>query len=175
MFLALIGQSIPNFWLGIMLILVFAVNFGWLPSQGYQLSATYLLLPTITLAAPGLARLTRLTRSGMLDVLSADYVRTARAKGLRERTVVMRHAFKNTAIPLVTVIGLDFGALLGGAIITEQIFQWDGVGQLLVTAINNRDFPVVQAAVFIIAASFILINLVVDILYTWLDPRIRLT
>jgi peptide/nickel transport system permease protein/oligopeptide transport system permease protein len=111
----------------------------------------------------------------MLDVLSADYVRTARAKGLRERTVVMRHAFKNTAIPLVTVIGLDFGALLGGAIITEQIFQWDGVGQLLVTAINNRDFPVVQAAVFIIAASFILINLVVDILYTWLDPRIRLT
>ena len=175
MLLALIGQSIPNFWLGIMLILVFAVNFGWLPSQGYQLSASYLLLPTITLAAPGLARLTRLTRSGMLDVLSADYVRTARAKGLRQRTVVMRHAFKNTAIPLVTVIGLDFGALLGGAIITEQIFQWDGVGQLLVTAINNRDFPVVQAAVFIIAASFVLINLVVDILYTWLDPRIRLS
>jgi peptide/nickel transport system permease protein len=175
MFLALIGQSIPNFWLGIMLILIFAVNFGWLPSQGYELSPRYLILPTITLAAPGLARLTRLTRSGMLDVLNADYVRTARAKGLRERIVVTRHALKNTAIPLVTVIGLDFGNLLAGAIITEQIFQWDGVGQLLVTAISTRDFPVVQAAVFIIAATFVLINLVVDILYTWLDPRVRLT
>lgn len=175
MLLALLGQSIPNFWLGIMLILVFSVNFGWFPSQGYSLSPKYLLLPAITLAAPSLARLTRLTRSGMLDVLSADYVRTARAKGLRERIVISRHAFKNTAIPLVTVIGLDFGNLLAGAIITEQIFQWDGVGQLLVTAINSRDFPVVQAATFIIAASFVLINLFVDVLYTWLDPRIRLT
>lgn len=175
MFMALVGQSIPNFWLGIMLILIFAVNFGWLPSQGYELSARYLILPTITLAAPGLARLTRLTRSGMLDVLSADYVRTARAKGLREGVVVSRHALKNTAIPLVTVIGLDFGNLLAGAIITEQIFQIDGVGFLLVTAIGSRDFPVVQAAVFIISASFVLINLAVDILYTWLDPRVRLT
>jgi peptide/nickel transport system permease protein len=168
MLLALFGQSIPNFWLGIMLILIFSVNFGWLPSQGYELSPAYLILPTITLAAPGLARLTRLTRSGMLDVLNQDYVRTARAKGLRD-------ALKNTAIPLVTVIGLDFGNLLAGAIITEQIFQWNGVGQLLVTAINGRDFPVVQAAVFVIAATFVLINLVVDILYTWLDPRVRLT
>jgi peptide/nickel transport system permease protein len=175
MLLALFGQSIPNFWLGIMLILIFSVNFGWLPSQGYELSPAYLILPTITLAAPGLARLTRLTRSGMLDVLNQDYVRTARAKGLREWAVVTRHALKNTAIPLVTVIGLDFGNLLAGAIITEQIFQWNGVGQLLVTAINGRDFPVVQAAVFVIAATFVLINLVVDILYTWLDPRVRLT
>jgi ABC-type dipeptide/oligopeptide/nickel transport system permease component len=175
MFIALLGQSIPNFWLGIMMILIFAVSFGWLPSQGYELSPAYFIMPTITLAAPGLARLTRLTRSGMLDVLSADYVRTARAKGLRERLVVMRHAFKNMAIPLVTVIGLDFGNLLAGAIITEQIFQWDGVGQLLVSSIGARDFPVVQAAVFIIAASFVLINLFVDILYTWLDPRVRLS
>lgn len=175
MLLALLGQSIPNFWLGIMLILLFAVNLGWFPSQGYSLSPKYLLLPAITLAAPSLARLTRLTRSGMLDVLSADYVRTARAKGLRERIVISRHAFKNTAIPLVTVIGLDFGNLLAGAIITEQIFQWDGVGQLLVTSIGSRDFPVVQAATFIIAASFVLINLFVDLLYTWLDPRVRLT
>ncbi|CAN5186429.1 ABC transporter permease [soil metagenome] len=175
MFIALLGQSIPNFWLGIMGILIFAVNFGWLPSQGYELSPAYFVMPTITLAAPGLARLTRLTRSGMLDVLSADYVRTARAKGLRERLVVMRHAFKNMAIPLVTVIGLDFGNLLAGAIITEQIFQWDGVGQLLVASISARDFPVVQAAVFIIAASFVMINLLVDILYTWLDPRVRLS
>jgi peptide/nickel transport system permease protein len=175
MLFALFGQSIPNFWLGIMLILIFAVNLGWFPSQGYDLSPRYLLLPAITLAAPGLARLTRLTRSGMLEVLSADYIRTARAKGLRERVVIYRHAFKNTAIPLVTVIGLDFGNLLAGAIITEQIFQWDGVGQLLVSAINSRDFPVVQAAVFIIAASFVMINLVVDLLYTWLDPRVRLS
>jgi peptide/nickel transport system permease protein len=175
MLFALFGQSIPNFWLGIMLILIFAVNLGWFPSQGYDLSPRYLLLPAITLAAPGLARLTRLTRSGMLEVLSADYIRTARAKGLRERLVITRHAFKNTAIPLVTVIGLDFGNLLAGAIITEQIFQWDGVGQLLVSSINSRDFPVVQAAVFIIAASFVLINLAVDLLYTWLDPRVRLS
>ncbi|HYI14490.1 MAG TPA: ABC transporter permease [Thermomicrobiales bacterium] len=175
MLLALLGQSIPNFWLGIMLILLFAVNLGWFPSQGYSLSPKYLLLPAITLAAPSLARLTRLTRSGMLDVMSADFVRTARAKGLRERIVISRHAFKNTAIPLVTVIGLDFGNLLAGAIITEQIFQWDGVGQLLVTSINSRDFPVVQAATFIIAASFVMINLLVDLIYTWLDPRVRLT
>lgn len=175
MLLALLGQSIPNFWLGIMLILFFAVNLGWFPSQGYSLSPKYLLLPAVTLAAPSLARLTRLTRSGMLDVMSADFVRTARAKGLRERIVISRHAFKNTAIPLVTVIGLDFGNLLAGAIITEQIFQWDGVGQLLVTSINSRDFPVVQAATFIIAASFVMINLLVDLIYTWLDPRVRLT
>jgi peptide/nickel transport system permease protein len=175
MFLALLGQAVPNFWLGIMLILVFAVSFGWLPSQGYQLSASHMILPAITLAAGPLARLTRLVRSGMLDVLSADYVRTARAKGLRERSVVFSHAFKNTSIPLVTVIGLDFGILLSGAIVTEQIFQWNGVGQLLVTAINARDFPVIQAAVFIIASSFVIINLLVDILYTWLDPRVRLT
>lgn len=175
MLLALFGQSIPNFWLGIMLILIFAVNLGWLPSQGYQLSPAYLILPTITLASPGLARLTRLTRSGMLEVLNSDYIRTARAKGLRESVVIFRHAFKNAAIPLVTVIGLDFGVLLGGAIITEQIFQWDGVGQLLVTAIYSRDFPVIQASVLIIAVSFVLINLIVDIMYTWLDPRVRLT
>jgi peptide/nickel transport system permease protein len=171
---ALLGQAIPNFWLGIMLILVFAVTFGWFPSQGYQLSPYFLILPMITLGASGTARLTRLTRSGMLEVLSSDYVRTARAKGLLERVVIMRHAFKNTAIPLVTVIGLDFGNLLAGAIITEQIFNWGGVGQLLVASIQSRDFPVIQAAVFIIAASFVLINLLVDILYTWLDPRVRL-
>jgi ABC-type dipeptide/oligopeptide/nickel transport system permease component len=175
MTLALFGQSIPNFWLGIMLILIFSVNVGWFSSQGFDISPRYFVLPMITLASPGIARLTRLTRSGMLDVLSADYIRTARSKGLRERNVVLRHAFKNAAIPLVTVIGLDFGNLLGGAIITEQIFQWNGVGQLLVDSIGTRDFPVVQAAVFIIAASFVLINLFVDLLYTKLDPRVRLT
>jgi ABC-type dipeptide/oligopeptide/nickel transport system permease component len=175
MLLALLGQSIPNFWLGLMLILVFAVHLGWFPSQGFESNWKFFILPTITLGAAGMARLTRLTRSGMLDVLGADYIRTARAKGLSNGPVVMRHAFKNTAIPLVTVIGLDFGNLLAGAIITEQIFNWNGVGQLLVTSISGRDFPVVQAAVFIIAASFVLINLAVDIIYTWLDPRIRLS
>ena len=175
MLLALFGQAVPNFWLGIMLILIFAVHLGWFPASGYGASWKFFIMPTVTLAAAGTARLTRLTRSGMLDVFGTDYVRTARAKGLGERPVVMGHAFKNTAIPLVTVIGLDFGNLLAGAIITEQIFVWNGVGQLLVDSINGRDFPVVQAAVFIIAASFVLINLVVDILYTWLDPRIRLS
>jgi peptide/nickel transport system permease protein len=175
MFLALLGQSIPNFWLGIMLILLFAVTLGWLPSQGYELSLRYLILPAVTLAAPPLAQMTRLVRSGMLDVMSSDYVRTARAKGLHERTVVFGHAFKNTAIPLVTMIGLNFGLLLAGAIVTEQVFQWNGVGLLLVDSIFARDFPVVQAAVFIIASTFVLINLLVDILYTWLDPRVRLT
>src|SRR5262245_12550257 len=175
MVLALFGQSMPNFWLGIMLILVFAVQFGWLPSQGYgDGNLKYLLLPTLTLAAPGLARLTRLVRSGMLDVLGQDYVRTARAKGLRESGVIFRHALKNAAIPLVTIIGLDLGALLGGAVVTEQIFAWPGVGLEVVLAINGRDFPVVQAAVFVVATSFVLINLVVDVLYTWLDPRVRL-
>jgi len=176
MVMALFGQSIPNFWLGIMLILVFAVQFGWLPSQGYgEGSLKHLVLPTLTLAAPGLARLTRLVRSGMLDVLGQAYVRTARAKGLRQSGVIFGHALKNAAIPLVTIIGLDLGALLGGAVITEQIFAWPGVGLEVVLAINNRDFPVVQAAVFVVATSFVLINLVVDLLYMWLDPRVRLT
>jgi ABC-type dipeptide/oligopeptide/nickel transport system permease component len=174
-FLALFGQSVPNFWLGIMLILIFAVRFGWLPSQGYGLSPRYFLLPMITLAVAGLARLTRLVRSGMLDVLSQDYVRTARAKGLRDQVVIFRHGLKNAAIPLVTVIGLDFGNLLAGAVITEQIFQWNGVGQLAVDSIGAHDYPVVQATVFIIAVTFVMINLLVDILYTWLDPRVRLS
>ena len=174
-FLALFGQSVPNFWLGIMLILIFAVRFGWLPSNGYQLSPRYFLMPMVTLAVPGLARLTRLVRSGMLDVMSQDYVRTARAKGLREMFVIFRHGLKNAAIPLVTVIGLDFGNLLAGAVITEQIFEWKGVGQLAVDSINAHDYPVVQATVFLVAVTFVLINLFVDILYTWLDPRVRLS
>lgn len=176
MFLALFGQSVPNFWLGIMLILIFAVNLGWLPSQGFDgWNPRYILLPMLTLAAPGLARLTRLVRSGMLDVLGQDYVRTARAKGLSGSRVIVGHALKNAAIPLVTIIGLDLGVLLGGAVVTEQIFEWPGVGKEVITAINRRDFPVVQAAVFVIATSFVLINLLVDLLYTWLDPRVRLS
>jgi peptide/nickel transport system permease protein len=176
MFLALIGQSVPNFWLGIMLILLFAVQFGLLPSQGSgDGNIRYLILPMLTLAAPGLARLTRLVRSGMLEIMSQDYVRTARAKGLHDSRVIFGHALKNAAIPLVTVIGLDMGALLGGAVVTEQIFAWPGVGLEVIMAINGRDFPVVQAAVFVVAVSFVLINLIVDLAYTWLDPRVRLS
>jgi peptide/nickel transport system permease protein len=175
MSIALFGQCVPNFWLGLMLILVFAVQLAVLPSQGYgDGNLRYLILPAVTLAAPGLARLTRLVRSGMLDVLGEDYLRTARAKGLATHQVVFGHALKNAAIPLVTVIGLDVGVLLGGAVITETIFVWPGVGALAIESINGRDFPVVQASVFLIAATFVLVNLAVDLLYTWLDPRIRL-
>jgi peptide/nickel transport system permease protein len=174
MFLALIGQSVPNFWLGIMLILLFAVQFGLLPSQGSgDGNPRYLILPMLTLAAPGLARLTRLVRSGMLEILNQDYIRTARAKGLQDGRVIFGHALKNAAIPLVTVIGLDMGALLGGAVVTEQIFAWPGVGLEVIMAINGRDFPVVQAAVFVVAVSFVLINLLVDLSYTLFDPRVR--
>jgi ABC-type dipeptide/oligopeptide/nickel transport system permease component len=176
MLLALVGQSVPNFWLGIMLILIVSVEFGLLPSEGFgDGNPRYLILPMLTLAAPGLARLTRLVRSGMLDIMGQDYVRTARAKGLHESGVIFGHALKNAAIPLVTVIGLDMGTLLGGAVVTEQIFAWPGVGLEVIYAINGRDFPVVQAAVFVVATSFVLINLIVDLLYTWLDPRVRLT
>jgi peptide/nickel transport system permease protein len=171
--IALLGQSIPVFWLGIMLILVFSVALGWLPTSGMG-GPEYFVLPAITLGWFTMARTTRLVRSGMLEVLGQDYVRTARAKGLDERAVVLRHALKNASIPIVTVIGLDFGTLLGGAVITETIFAWPGVGRLAAEAIFRRDFPLVQANIFYIATAFVLINLVVDILYTWLDPRVRL-
>ena len=171
--IALLGQSIPVFWLGIMLILVFSVALGWLPTSGMGGPESF-VLPAITLGWFTMARTTRLVRSGMLEVLGQDYVRTARAKGLDERAVVLRHALKNASIPIVTVIGLDFGTLLGGAVITETIFAWPGVGRLAAEAIFRRDFPLVQANIFYIATAFVLINLVVDILYTWLDPRVRL-
>ncbi|MBI1845685.1 MAG: ABC transporter permease [Candidatus Rokubacteria bacterium] len=170
--LAILGQSMPSFWLGLLLILVFAVWLGWLPAMG---SGTWwhLVMPAITLGSLSLARNTRLVRSGMLDVLNEDYVRTARAKGLTERLVVAKHALKNTAIPLVTLWGLDVGVLFGGAVITESIFAWPGTGRLVIESVTRRDFPVVQAAVFFIALIFVLVNLVVDLVYGWLDPRVR--
>jgi len=171
---ALVGQSMPSFWLGLMLILIFSVNLGLLPSSGRG-GPAHVVLPAVTLGGFFMARLTRLVRSGLLDVLGEDYVRTARAKGLAERAVLVRHAFKNAAIPIVTIIGLDVGALLGGAVITETVFAWPGVGRLAVESIYVRDFPVVQADVFVIAVAFVLINLFVDVVYTWLDPRVRLT
>lgn len=170
---ALLGQSMPTFWLGIMLILVFSVQFNLLPSSGRG-GLEHLVLPAVTLGLFTTARITRLTRSGMLEVLNQDYIRTARAKGVSGQPVVWKHAFKNAAIPIVTIVGIELGTLLGGSVITETIFAWPGVGRLSVQAIYNRDYPVVQAAVFLLASTFVLVNLVVDVLYTYLDPRIRL-
>jgi peptide/nickel transport system permease protein len=171
--IALLGQSMPTFWLGIMLILLFSVQFHVLPSSGRG-GLEHLVLPAVTLGLFTTARITRLTRSGMLEVLGQDYIRTARAKGVSDPPVVWKHALKNAAIPIVTIVGIELGTLLGGAVITETIFAWPGVGRLSVQAIANRDYPVVQAAVFVLATTFILVNLAVDIIYTYLDPRIRL-
>ena len=170
---ALLGQSMPTFWLGIMLILVFSVQFNLLPSSGRG-TLEHLILPAITLGLFTTARITRLTRSGMLEVLSQDYIRTARAKGVSDPPVVWKHALKNAAIPIVTIVGIELGTLLGGSVITETIFAWPGVGRLCVQAIDNRDYPVVQAAVFLLASTFVVVNLLVDVVYTYLDPRIRL-
>jgi peptide/nickel transport system permease protein len=171
---ALLGQSMPTFWLGIMLILVFSVHLNLLPSSGRG-SFGHLIMPALTLGLFTTARIMRLTRSGMLEVLNQDYIRTARAKGVSGPPVVWKHALKNAAIPIVTIVGIELGTLLGGAVITETIFAWPGVGRLSVQAIYNRDYPVVQAAVFLLASTFVLVNLAVDIIYTYLDPRIRLS
>jgi len=173
MLTALLGQSMPTFWLGLMLILVFSVNLGLLPSSGRG-DLRHVVLPALTLGGFFMARLTRLVRSGLLDVLDQDYVRTARAKGLGEWPVVVRHALKNAAIPIVTIIGLDIGTILGSAVITETVFAWPGLGRLAIDSIAVRDFPVVQADVFVIAVAFVVINFAVDVLYTWLDPQVRL-
>ena len=170
---ALFGQSLPTFWLGIMLILVFSVQFNLLPSSGRG-TLEHLVLPAVTLGLFTTARITRLTRSGMLEVLNQDYIRTARAKGVSDPPVVWKHALKNAAIPIVTIVGIELGTLLGGSVITETIFAWPGVGRLSVQAIANRDYPVVQAAVFLLATTFVVVNLIVDLIYTYLDPRIRL-
>lgn len=177
---AMIGISMPTFWLGLNLILIFAVWLRWLPVAGYQPlssglwpSLRYLILPALTLGAAQAALLARMTRSMMLETLNQDYVRTARAKGLAERSVVLRHALRNAYIPLLTVIGLTFAVLMGGAVVTEQIFNIPGIGRLLIQAIGRRDFPLVQGAVLVIAAVYVLINLLVDLLYAVVDPRIR--
>ena len=170
--LALIGQATPPYWLGIMLILLFSVRLRWLPTSG-DFGPQYIILPGITLAAVLMPIVTRLVRSGMLDVLNEDYVRTARAKGLREQIVIWKHALRNMLIPLVTVLGLQLSSLLGGAVIIEQVFGWPGVGQLAVNAISSRDYPVVQADVLVVSFAFVFVNLLVDLLYARLDPRIR--
>ena len=169
---AVLGQSLPNFWLGIMLILLFGVALRWLPTSGFE-SWRHLILPAVTLAAFPMALVARLTRSSMLEILGRDYIRTGRAKGLAERAVVLRHALRNAAIPVLTVLGLQIGTLLGGAVITESVFAWPGMGKLVVDAIFFRDFPVVQTVLIFSATIFVLINLLVDLLYTVIDPRIR--
>ena len=180
MFVAIGGVSMPTFWLGLNLIFVFGVLLNWLPVAGYQpLSAglwenlRYLIMPAITLGLAQGALLARITRSMMLDTLNEDYVRTARAKGLAEPRVVQAHAFRNAMIPLVTVIGLIFAILMGGAVITEQVFNIPGVGRLLIQAISRRDYPVVQGVVLIVAGLYVMINLIVDVIYGYLDPRLR--
>lgn len=197
---SLLGVSIPVFWLGLMLIFIFAATLEILPVSGrlttgitiqkitgmhvldalltgnfmgFKDALRHLILPAISLATVPLALVVRITKSSMLEVLSQDYIRTARAKGLPARKVIFKHALKNALIPVITVIGLQFGRLMGGAILTETVFSWSGIGTLVVTAINNRDYPVIQGTILIIALLFILINLVVDILYSYIDPRIR--
>jgi peptide/nickel transport system permease protein len=170
---SLLGQSVPGFWLGIMFILIFARSLRLLPSAGDETWA-HLILPSFTVALPLVGVLTRLVRSGLLDVLDEDYIRTARAKGLTPPAVMWRHAMRNMLIPVVTLIGLQVGHLLGGAVITETVFAWPGVGLLLVDAITNRDYPVVQAAILFITGIFVTINFLVDLSYGALDPRIRL-
>src|SRR5918999_2928022 len=171
--LSLIGQSVPSFWLGIMLILLFARQLRWLPSAGSE-SWQHLILPAFTLSLPLIGVLTRLVRSGLLEVMYEDYIRTARAKGLAARQVLTGHALRNMLIPVITVIGLQIGNLLGGAVIVETVFAWPGIGRLLVDAIEHRDYPLVQAAILLITATFVVINLLVDLSYGYLDPRIRL-
>ncbi len=172
MLVALIGVAAPVFWMALMLQLLFSVQLGWLPATGMG-SWRHLLLPSITLGMASAALMARITRSSMLDVLRQDYITTARAKGLSERMIIYKHALKNALIPVVTVLGLQFGILLGGAVLTETVFAWPGVGRLLVDSILRRDYPVVQGTVLLLAFLFVLINLVVDIIYAFLDPRIQ--
>ena len=171
MMLALVGVCTPSFWLGLMLILVFSVQLGWLPSFG-QGGVDHLVLPALTLGAGAAALIARVTRSSLLEVMGADYLRTARAKGLAEHAVIARHALRNALIPVLTLLGLEFGGLLAGAIVTETVFAYPGIGLLLVNSIANRDFPVVQPALLLFAVQFVLVNLLVDVLYAVVDPRI---
>ena len=170
--LALVGQAVPNFWLGLMLILFFSVRLGWLPTGGTG-GIDHLVLPSITLGAFSAAAVMRLTRSGMLDVLGSDFVRTARAKGLSERVVILRHALRHALVPVVTLLGLLMGRLIAGAIVVETVFAWPGLGRLMINSIQSFDYPVVQLGVIFIASAIVLTNMLVDLSYQLIDPRIR--
>ncbi len=172
MLFALLGISMPNFWLGPLLIIVFSLKLGWFPVSGRG-SLAHVVLPAITLGTAMAAILTRMTRASMLDVIQSDYITAARAKGVRESLVVLKHAFRNALIPVVTIVGLQIGGLLAGSIITETIFAWPGIGRLTIQAINARDYPLVQGCVLIIALGYVLVNFATDLLYGLIDPRIR--
>lgn len=171
-FFMVLGQSMPNFWLGLLLIYVFAVALNWLPSNGSGTPA-HLILPTVTLAAYNIARFSRFTRSTMLDVLQKDYIRTARASGTPASKIVSRFALKNTLIPIITLIALDLGVLIGGAVVAESVFAWPGIGMLIFNSLMNRDFPVVLAAVFFVSVVYSVLNLLADILYAYVNPQIK--
>ena len=170
--LALVGQAAPTFFIGILLILIVSLKLGLLPTSGRG-DWRYLVLPALTLGAFAMASIARLTRSAVLEVLRADYIRTARAKGLAETLVVVKHTLKNAAVPIVTITGLQFGTLLGGAVVTETVFAWPGIGRLAIQSIYNRDYPIVQCTVFLSAVLFIVINFCIDLIYGFLDPRVR--
>ncbi len=172
MMFALLGVSMPNFFQGLVAILIFSVGLGWFPSSGYA-TPMHMILPALTIGTSSAAMITRMTRSSMLEVIRQDYIRTARAKGQKESKVINRHALKNALIPVVTVIGLQFGYLLGGAVLTETVFSINGIGLLMVNSIRMRDLPMVQGGVLFIALTFSVINLAVDILYGFIDPRIK--
>ena len=171
-FVGLLGVSVPNFWLGMLLILFFAVELRWLPTSGWM-TPMHWILPVLTIGTGSASLIMRMTRSSMLECIRSDYIRTARAKGQSESVVIYRHALKNALIPVVTVAGISFGQLLGGAVLTETIFAIPGLGRFIVDAIQRRDFPVVQGGVLLLALSFSIVNLLVDILYAYIDPRIR--
>lgn len=170
--LSLLGNAMPAFWMGILLILVFSVQLGWLPSSGYS-SVEYMILPALTLGTSSAAVIMRMTRSSMLEVIRQDYIRTARSKGQKESIVIYFHALKNALIPVITAVGLQFGMLLGGSILTETIFSIPGIGKLMVDSIKTRNYPVVQGGVLILAAVFSFVNLGIDLLYAYVDPRIK--
>lgn len=167
-----IGVALPNFWIGLLLMMTFSLQLGWLPTSGARHWSS-IVLPAISLALAPASVLAKQTRSAMLEILGEDYVRTARAKGIAERVVVVRHGLRNAAIPIVTLMGLQLGTLLGGSLVVEMVFAWPGMGRLLIQSINHRDFPMVQACILLIATGFLILNLIVDALYAALDPRIR--
>ena len=173
MTLAVSGISLPSFWVGFMLIMVFSVNLKWFPTTGAD-SLKSLVLPSIALGSSIAAIIARFTRSSIIEVLKDDYIRTARAKGLRERVVVWKHAFRNAMISVVTVVGLQFGVLLGGSVVTESVFAFPGLGSLLVESVNYRDYPAIQSLILIFSLHFVVINLIVDVLYAVLNPEIQL-
>jgi ABC-type dipeptide/oligopeptide/nickel transport system permease component len=176
-----LGLAMPSFWFGLLLILLFAVQLKWLPASGvgepnqafYQ-RLTYLIMPVLTIVASNMSVFSRYVRSAMIDVLSTDYVRTARAKGLNEHVVIARHALRNALIPVITIVGIQFGRLLGGAVVTESVFAYPGIGRLVINSIQNRDYPVVQATLMLVVLIFLVTNIIVDVSYAYLDPRVKL-